>query len=74
MHYTQPEIEVLSRELQSEYDSSTETSVEAIARAVKDLQEGDFCRRRLALDEEIFSAEEIMMAIELWSERIVHSE
>ena len=70
MTYTQQQIEILSRELESEYMDGTRTAAEAIGRVVKDLHDGDFCRRRLSLEDEVFSADDIMQAVMVWTKRI----
>lgn len=70
MSYTQKDIEVLSKEIETEYMNGKRTEIEAVATAVVHLYEGDFCRRRLSLDEEVFSADDVMNAIHLWHDRI----
>jgi len=74
MTYTHHEIETLSRDIESRYMLDGErTAVEAVALVVRDLYEGDFCRRQLSLDEEVFSAEDVMNALLMWSERVTQT-
>jgi len=63
--YTTETIERVAKEIRDEYCGKGQDLKTAVERALADFAEGDFCRRRLGYEEEVFTYLEILYALDL---------